>query len=45
VEKQLQRSIDAEKGREAQRQILQAYPYKLVDKGKEEVRLRTCCSG
>ncbi len=43
VEKQLQRSIDAEKGREAQRQILQAYPYKLVDKGKEEVRLRTCC--
>ena len=43
VEKQIQYSIDSENGREAQRQILQAYPYKMVDKGKEEVRLRTCC--
>jgi hypothetical protein len=43
VEKQIQHSIDSEEGREAQRQIIQAYPYKMVDKGKEEVRLRTCC--
>jgi len=43
VEEQIQHSIDSEKGREAQRQIIQAYPYKMVDKGKEEVRLRTCC--
>jgi hypothetical protein len=43
VEKQIQHSIDSENGREAQRQILRAYPYKMVDKGKEEVRLRTCC--
>jgi hypothetical protein len=43
VEKQIQHSIDSENGREAQRQIMQAYPYKMVDKGKEEVRLRTCC--
>ena len=43
VEEQIQHSIDSEKGREAQRQIIQAYPCKMVDKGKEEVRLRTCC--
>jgi hypothetical protein len=35
--------IDSEEGREAQRTILQAHPYKMLDKGKEEVRLRTCC--
>ena len=43
VEKQIQHSIDSEEGREAQRQIIQAYPYKMVDKGKETVRLRACC--
>jgi hypothetical protein len=43
VEKQIQHSIDSEEGREAQRQIIQAHPYKMVDKGKEEVRLRTYC--
>jgi len=43
VEKQIQHSLDSENGRQAQRQILQAYPYKMVDKGKEEVRLRTYC--
>ncbi len=43
VEKQIQHSLDSEQGREAQRQLLQAYPYKMVDKGKEEVRLRTYC--
>ena len=43
VEKQIQHSLDSEKGREAQRQIVQAYPYKMVDKGKEAVRLRTYC--
>jgi len=43
VEKQIQHSIDSEEGREAQRAILQANPYKMLDKGKEEVRLRTCC--
>ncbi len=43
AEKQIQHSIDSEKGREAQRQIVQAYPYKLLDKGKQAVRLRTCC--
>jgi hypothetical protein len=41
VEKQIQHSMDSEQGREAQQQILQAYPYKMVDKGKQEVRLRT----
>ena len=43
VEKQIQHSLDSETGRQAQRQILLAYPYKMVDKGKEEVRLRTSC--
>ncbi|NNF95886.1 MAG: hypothetical protein HKM94_03040 [Halobacteria archaeon] len=43
VEKQIQHSIDSEKVREEQHQILQALPYKMVDKGKVEVRLRTCC--
>jgi len=43
VEKQIQHSIDSERGREAQQQILQAIPYKMRDKGKEEVRLRSCC--
>ena len=43
LEKQIQHSIDSEEGREAQRQLLQAVPFKMLDKGKEEVRLRTCC--
>jgi hypothetical protein len=43
LEKQIQHSIDSEEGREAQRQIMQAIPFKMLDKGKEEVRLRTCC--
>ena len=43
LEKQIQHSIDSEKGREAQQHILQAIPYKMVDKGKVEVRLRTGC--
>ena len=43
VEKQIQQTIDSEEVRQAQRQILQAMPYKMKDKGKEKVRLRTCC--
>ena len=43
VEKHIQHSLDSEQGREAQRQLLQAYPYKMIDKGKEAVRLRTSC--
>ncbi len=43
LEKQIQHAIDSEEVREAQRQILQSMPYKMADKGKEKVRLRTCC--
>ena len=43
VEKQIQHAIDSEEVRQAQRQLLQAMPYKMEDKGKEKVRLRTCC--
>ena len=43
VEKQIQHSIDSQQGREAQQKILQAMPCKRVDKGKEEVGLRTSC--
>ncbi len=42
VEKQIQHSIDSEEICEAQQQILLALPYKMVDKGKVKVRLRTC---
>ena len=42
VETQIQHSIDSDQGREAQQRILRAYPYKMIDKGKQEVRLRTC---
>lgn len=43
LEKQIQHSIDSEEVWESQHQILQGMPYKMVDKGKVEVRLRTCC--
>ena len=42
MEKQIQHSMDSEESREAQHQIAQAFPYKMMDKGKVEVRLRTC---
>ena len=43
VEKHIQHAIDSEEVGQAQREILQAMPYKMKDKGKEKVRLRTCC--
>ena len=43
LEKQIQHAIDSEEVYQAQRKILQAMPYKMVDKGKEKVRVRTCC--
>ena len=43
VEKQIQHAIDSEEVRQAQGQILQAMPYKMKDKGKETVRVRTSC--
>ena len=43
LEKQIQHAIDSEEVYQAQRQILQAMPYKMVDKGKEKVRVCTCC--
>ncbi|MCP4402464.1 MAG: hypothetical protein GY801_34795, partial [bacterium] len=42
VEKQIQHSIDSEEIHEAQQRILAAIPYKMVDKGKGGVRLRSC---
>ena len=42
VEKQIQQAIDSEEVHQTQRQILQAMPYKMKDKGKETVRVRTC---
>jgi len=43
VEKQIQHAIDSAEVHQAQHQILQAMPYRMKDKGKETVRLRTCC--
>ena len=43
LEQQIQHSVDSEELREAQHYILQGMPYKMVDKGKVEVRLRTGC--
>ncbi len=42
VEKHIQHALDSEEVGQAQREILQAMPYKMKDKGKETVRLRTC---
>jgi hypothetical protein len=43
VEKRLQGSLDSEEVRQAQRPLLEAYPHKMQDKGKQEVRVRTGC--
>lgn len=43
VEQRIQHALDCEEVREAQRQLLESYPHRMQDKGKQEVRVRTGC--
>jgi hypothetical protein len=38
---QIQQALDSEAAKKAQRQLRNAWPYPLRDKGKESVRVRT----